>query len=308
MLTVERQEISEDFLAALACPACKGALASAGADELRCLACDARYEVAEGIPILLVERPESQGQLHGQREIFDPQFQGYETYQLENWRQSYLTRIRAALHLEAQNASGAWYADVGAGGSGYTVIEAARLGYRAIGCDLSWEGMRKAASFARSQGLAASAKFVVCSAEALPLRSAHFGAACSIAVLEHLVRDDLAVKELARILAPGGRAFVTVPHTFFRTNALFWLPYWLHDRAHGHLRHYTARSLGRLFAEDFTSVEPSFTGRTTKFAQILAEKFKIGGDDLWWKLERADLRNMQSPWGGQLHMAATRRA
>jgi ubiquinone/menaquinone biosynthesis C-methylase UbiE/uncharacterized protein YbaR (Trm112 family) len=305
MMLAERQSIDESFLAALACPGCKGRLVMPGPDTLRCEDCGAEYEVAEGIPILVVERPESQKQLHGQREIFDPQFEGYETYRLENWRQSYLTRLRDALRLAPTNDG--WYADVGAGGSGYTVIEAARLGYRAIGCDLSWEGMRKAASFARSQNLAERAKFVVCSAEALPLRSARFDAVCSIAVLEHLVRDDLAVAELARVLRPGGRAFVTVPHTFFRTNLIFWLPYWLHDRAHGHLRHYTARRLSRLFAGEFTELQPFFTGRTAKVVQILAERFGIGGDELWWKLERLDLRNIQSPWGGQLHLAATRR-
>jgi hypothetical protein len=62
-------------------------------------------------------------QYAGQRRYFDAEFSGYSEYDLENWRRSYLSRLRAARLLD-----GGPVIDVAVGGSGYTVIEAARAG------------------------------------------------------------------------------------------------------------------------------------------------------------------------------------
>lgn len=293
------------LLAILACPRCKAGLRLENPALLRCEQCSATYPVDDGIPILLHEDSGSRAQLDYQREFFNAEFAGFAEYKLENWRQSYIARIFPALGVGQKAAS--TYLDIGVGGSGYTVIEAARRGWTAVGCDLSINGIRKARSFAESQGVADRAFFVVCSAEALPFRDGAFDAISCIAVLEHLVRDDVTAKEMARTCRSGGRFFVTVPNTFFRTNLIFWIPSWLNDRRHGHLRHYTARSLSKLFVADFDHLEPRYSARTTKGAQLLLPKLNLASDDLWWKLERLDLKNPQSPWGAQLHMTGTKK-
>src|SRR5207253_6243015 len=118
----------------------------------------------------------------------DCEFGSYARYGLENWRQSYLERLRSAGLLSNTDSP---FLDVGVGGSGCTVIEAARAGLPSVGCDLSLEGLLTAKRFAEAEGVADRTLWVCCSADRLPLASASFAAALAIAVLEH-VPDDLA--------------------------------------------------------------------------------------------------------------------
>jgi ubiquinone/menaquinone biosynthesis C-methylase UbiE len=104
-------------------------------------------------------------QQHSQARYFDTEFGRYGQYAPENWRRSFIARIFRALAIRA---GGGPYLDVGVGGSGATVIEAARLGVEATGCDLSISGVLHASRLARAEGVAARAHFVVCTAESLP--------------------------------------------------------------------------------------------------------------------------------------------
>lgn len=45
-------DLDPKFIARLACPACRGEI-TAEADDLRCTACNRRYPVRDGIPVLL---------------------------------------------------------------------------------------------------------------------------------------------------------------------------------------------------------------------------------------------------------------
>lgn len=50
--------ISEELLAILACPVCKGALEQSPDQALYCRSCGLRYPVRDGIPVMLVEAAE----------------------------------------------------------------------------------------------------------------------------------------------------------------------------------------------------------------------------------------------------------
>jgi ubiquinone/menaquinone biosynthesis C-methylase UbiE len=191
------QLLDDDFIAILACPGCRGSLQTEEHARLACENCKRSYPVEDGIPILVLEHTESAEQLEYQRSFFNEQFEAVREYRLLNWHQSYLTRIFSATCVD-QKPSGR-YLDIGSGGIAYTVIEAARRGWHAVGCDLSIEGIRNAIQFARAQGVEERTRFVVCSAEALPFKNSSFDAISCIAVLEHLVRDDLAAKEIGRV-------------------------------------------------------------------------------------------------------------
>jgi SAM-dependent methyltransferase len=52
-------------------------------------------------------------------------------------------------------------------------------------------------------------------AEKLPFDDASFDLVCCSEVLEHLLRPDLAVREMARVLAPGGVMILTVPNVAY---------------------------------------------------------------------------------------------
>ncbi len=71
-----------------------------------------------------------------------------------------------------------------------------------------------------------------------PLAADSFDAAVASDLIEHLDDDAAAVRELYRVIAPGGVAILTVP-------AMPWL-WGPHDVALGHKRRYNRRMLGRL--------------------------------------------------------------
>lgn len=184
---------------------------------------------------------------------------------------------------------------MGVGGSGYTVIEAARAGRPAIGCDLSLEGLLAARRFAEAEGVAERTLWVCCSAERLPLASETCSSALAIAVLEHVPDDNAALRELARVLQPGGLAWVTVPHALAHISPLFRGANRRHDRRLGHLRRYEAEGLSEAARRvGLQPVEVQFTGHAIKVLQLAA-----GGlsDRLWWWCERLDRRRAGSPRG-----------
>src|SRR6266566_4949504 len=108
--------------ALLRCPECgSGVMLD---DVAVCAGGGHQYPIVEGIPVFLDQKMiGSDPQYAGQRAYFDSEFRGYECYSLENWRVAYLERLRAAGVLDGFASP---LVDVGVGGSGYTVIEAAR--------------------------------------------------------------------------------------------------------------------------------------------------------------------------------------
>ena len=78
-----------------------------------------------------------------------------------------------------------------------------------------------------------------------PVASSSVDCAVSFAVLEHVIDEDLALRELARILKPGGRLIISVPNRWWifethgadlpllpwnRVPLVSWWPRKLHDR------------------------------------------------------------------------------
>jgi SAM-dependent methyltransferase len=266
--------------------------------------CGAAYPRVQGVPVLLSD--ELSEQQEGQLRYFEAEFGSYETYSLDNWRLSYIERIFPAVGV--LDDGGAPYLDVGVGGSGATVIEAARQGVDAVGCDLSPSGVLAARGFAWGEGVEDRVRFVVCAAEALPFPDASIGAASAVAVLEHLDDDLAAASELARVLRPGGRVWVTVPHAFRYMLPPVWPVYWVHDRRIGHKRHYDEARLTSLFDEaGLEHVETHFSAHPVKLAQVaataLVPAMRRRTSRAWWALERLDRRARRRAVGA-VHLSA----
>lgn len=240
-----------------------------------------------------------------QKKYFDDHYGAFKKYKLENWRLSFLDRIFHNLKIGKVSVQGDdYYLDIGVGGSGYTVIEAAKLGQRSIGIDLSPEGIRKAKLFANKEGVENSAHFVVCSAEHLPFKENTFSKVSSVSVLEHLYDDKQAIKEISRVMRKNGRVFITVPNTYKRMWPFLWLPYYLTDKRSGHLRHYSKEDLVSKFREVGLMVkEIMYSAHLIKLVQIFLEKV-FGkselGSKIWWNFERSDLSKRNSKTGLQL--------
>jgi ubiquinone/menaquinone biosynthesis C-methylase UbiE len=296
------ESISPWFEEVLACPICKSDVELHG-NKLICVnnSCRSPFPVIDGIPVMLVEIDKYH---EYQMNYFNHEFKGYEKYQLENWRISYLKRIFRALNIGSNPSD--LYLDIGIGGCGYTVIEATRRGCRSVGLDISFEGVKKARDFAFSELGESRSQciFVVAKAENLPFKNKAFAKVSSVAVLEHVPDDKMAMSEIGRVIKPGGRVFLTIPNSYWRIPPIFWLPYYFWDKKIGHLRHYKAEDLLSEFSRmGFRTNNVLYSGHLVKMSQILLSKVfpSLGKRDskLWWKLEEMDLKTT-SPTGLQL--------
>jgi SAM-dependent methyltransferase len=118
-------------------------------------------------------------------------------------------------------------------GSGRNMVDLARHG-EVTGVELS----QTSAELARARGVG---EVVEGSVLQMPFAAASFDLAVCLDVIEHLEDDRSALRELRRVLAPGGALLVTVP-------AYQWL--WSgHDEINHHHRRYNRTSLQRAARE-----------------------------------------------------------
>jgi SAM-dependent methyltransferase len=140
-------------------------------------------------------------------------------------RRNVIQRVIADLKLPAR----ARILDAGCG-SGRNMIELARHG-TVSGVELSGPSV----DVARARG---AGEVIAGSVLDMPFDSDSFDLSVCLDVIEHLDDDVGALRELRRVLAPGGSLLVTVP-------AYQWL--WSgHDEVNHHHRRYTRRSLQRV--------------------------------------------------------------
>src|SRR5947208_4778445 len=88
-------------------------------------------------------------------------------------------------------------------GAGTLALALAPLVREVVGVDLVPELLARARA-----GAPANVTFVEGDATSLPLDSGSFDLACTRRTLHHIARPELAVAELVRVTAPGGRVFV----------------------------------------------------------------------------------------------------
>lgn len=119
-------------------------------------------------------------------------------------------RFTAFLEETLQPRTGKRVLDVGCG----TGLAAVYPGFHVSGVDLHGvdiveSRVREARAAALDHGVGAS--FLAADARALPYRAASFDAVFAVAVLQHLRTPAVAVRELARVVKPGGRVLTVEP-------------------------------------------------------------------------------------------------
>jgi SAM-dependent methyltransferase len=139
--------------------------------------------------------------------------------------------------------------DLGCGG-GRHAFEALRRGARVTAADLDEDALADIAVFAaamEAQGEApsgATLDVVRADALALPFADGTFDHVIASEVLEHIRDDRAAMRELVRVLKPGGSAAVTVPR--YWPEAICWaLSRDYHSNEGGHVRIYREAELTR---------------------------------------------------------------
>lgn len=134
---------------------------------------------------------------------------------------------------------GARVLDVGCG-DGRHIAEAASRGAYAVGLDYD----RSELVGARARTSVQRVDLVVGDATRLPFRDGAFDAVVCTETLEHLPDDAGAMREIARLLVPGGRLLGAVPSHF--TELVYWRlsrGYW--HTPGGHVRIYSPLGLKR---------------------------------------------------------------
>jgi len=111
--------------------------------------------------------------------------------------------------------------DIGSGTSSYPLM-LAREGATVVVAELDEERVRwqlhKAAEVGAGPGQVLP---VVADATRLPFRDGSFTRVSAVSSIEHIPNDRAVGREIARVLAPGGIAVVSVPYTFHERHAFF---------------------------------------------------------------------------------------
>jgi SAM-dependent methyltransferase len=133
--------------------------------------------------------------------------------------------------------------DLGCGG-GRHAFEVYRRGGRVVAFDLDpgeltpVTGMLAAMAAEGEAGPGAAGTAVSGDATAMPFGDGSFDRVIAAEVLEHVLDDQRAMNELARVLRPGGLAAITVP-AFFPERICWALSTEYHEVPGGHVRIYT---------------------------------------------------------------------
>jgi SAM-dependent methyltransferase len=142
--------------------------------------------------------------------------------------------------------------DVGCG-TGANLQMLANYGV-AEGVDISPDALE----FCRARGLS---KVKLGPAEALPFEDASFDLVTGLDVVEHLDDDEAGLREMRRVLRPGGRAVLFVPAFMFLWG--------VQDDISHHRRRYTRGEINRAIEKAGLSVERSTYANITFFLPTL---------------------------------------
>jgi SAM-dependent methyltransferase len=201
----------------------------------------------------------------------------YETEDLYWWFIGRRKLVKWLLRAHNPNGKASLLFDLGCG-TGLNVATFSEE-FKTFGSDLSPEALR----FCRERHLTG---LFSCSADAIALRCESVDVVTALDVLEHIREDLPALREINRVLTPGGKLIAIVPAYGF-----LWSE---HDEALHHYRRYVARELrAKLTASNF-EIERSTYFITGLFFPILFFR-------LWQGLRRTSIEaavsyRMPPPW------------
>ncbi len=181
--------------------------------------------------------------------------------------------------------------DLGCGMGGFLEGLSA-IGERVFASDVEVESLEECAARGFQHG-------VVSSGYALPFQDASFDLVCMFDAIEHIPDDRRAMSEVARVLAPGGRVFLSVP-------AYPWL-YANNDRIAQHYRRYTRSSLRSVLEGAGLEVERNSHSNVFLFPLILPAVLGTKALEKLLGLEaKSDHTNLSWPMPALVHGALHR--
>jgi len=185
----------------LRCPACKEPLTKKGY-ALYCIQCETGYQEQDGLWDFLP--PDSSSLKISEREHYT-ELTEYYIHMHNTWCESPFYRY---YHHEFINdllklPRGSLLLELGCG-LGHDGLELLRSGYRVVETDIAPGQLREAQRLHTESGYSDSCAHLLADAEYLPFASRSFDGALMVASLHHLPNPLRSLKEIRRILRPGG--------------------------------------------------------------------------------------------------------
>lgn len=287
--------INAKWIKIICCPVCKGILFYKV--NLSCTKCHKIFLVIDDVPLLIADIDKKNSpQYEHQTKYFD---KAYKDEVIEPWQKTYNERIFKLFNSNlSSRKKERFFLDIGVGGSGYTVIEAAKRGFQAVGCDLSLVGIKKAKYLAQKNNVAKKTFWLVCNAERLPFCDSTFDCICANSILEHLPNDRKALKEIDRVASAKTDAFITTPLKY-RYLWPFLIPLnVIHDKRIGHLRRYDEKIFEKKLKNTsrFHIIKIFYTGHLVKtLLFIVSQVLRIHVIDKF--AERIDVLSISNKFG-----------
>jgi 2-polyprenyl-3-methyl-5-hydroxy-6-metoxy-1,4-benzoquinol methylase/uncharacterized protein YbaR (Trm112 family) len=203
----------------LVCPDCmKGSLILAqDGKELYCQECNKRFPVREDIPVMLESEPKSGFQASEIHRQYGTSFNYIEHYQKDALVYDYFAerdgvtehsdrRLRELVASQITKKSGL-ILDTGCGKAWVAEIFCKR-GFEVVSMDISFENTSKALLRYPFENHSA----IVADVWSLPFKDNCFDYIIASEIIEHVVSPSVFIKQLFRVLAPGGALIITTPY------------------------------------------------------------------------------------------------
>jgi ubiquinone/menaquinone biosynthesis C-methylase UbiE/uncharacterized protein YbaR (Trm112 family) len=207
----------------LACPACRGMVQSADHIGFSCESCGATYHVRDEVTVFMRADSKVIADESGRAEFWDAGWEKRNAHLLSmNRNEIFMERLRyldylakegypSAVDISTDSVAGKTFLNVGCGG-GYEGLLFAGYGARYIGVDFS----HNAANFTKIIIDKAGYNSITyqAEAEALPFKSNSIDYLYSSGVLHHTPNIEQSLKEVHRVLKPGGTAMIGLYATY----------------------------------------------------------------------------------------------
>ncbi len=191
---------------------------------------------------------------HVNNEYYTDASRGSETYFDEIEQRRYRWHYHLVRLFESLRGSHGRLLEIGCG-IGVDSIQLAKCGFDVTAVDLTSEAIEIAKTFAARRDV--SIDFRVANAEGLDFPDESFDVVYSFGVLHHTPHIDQAVREVRRVLKPGGTALIMLYAKYSLVNAIhraFRLPYESRDGNDSPVNYtFSERGVEHLFA-DFSRV------------------------------------------------------
>jgi ubiquinone/menaquinone biosynthesis C-methylase UbiE len=167
--------------------------------------------------------------------------------------------------------------DVGCGPGQFTVLVAERVPSAEIwGIDLAPTMIELANRHAAASSAAPRLRFAIADVAHLPFPDGHFDAVLSSGSIKHWPDQAAALREIHRVLAPGGRAFIGEMNRLAPPEAI--------AAQRGRLRHWLFRLIyPRVFTKAMSPDEARAVFAASPFGAPLRERMLLGG--VFWLFE-----------------------